>query len=69
MCLSTVGCPPGTIKVYDSLNLSLTTSLKWLVADLMLHGGKKITIQHIHVQFQTGTSDCGLFAIATALAN
>ena len=52
--MSTVGCPPGTIKVYDSL---LTTSLKRLVADLMLHGGKKITIQHIHVQFQTGTSD------------
>ena len=61
--VSTVGCPPGTITVYGSLNLSLTTLT---VADLMLHGGKKITIQHIHVHFQTGTSDCGLFAIAKA---
>ena len=55
--MSTLVCLPRTTKVYDSLNLSLTTSLKRLVADLMLRGGKKITIQHVHVQFQTGTSD------------
>ena len=66
--VSTVECPTGTIRVYDSLNLSLTTSLKRLVADLMMYSGSKITIEHIHIQYQMGSSDCGLFAIATATA-
>lgn len=65
--VSTLGCPIGVVKVHDSLNmgLKLPTSMKRTVADLMLFSGKSITIQHMHMQHQTGCSDCGLFALAT----
>ena len=66
--ISTVDCPLGTIRVYDSLQLGLNSSLKRLIADLMFHQGKKIKIEYVNMQQQRGPNDCGLFAIATATA-
>ncbi|KAL5509715.1 hypothetical protein EMCRGX_G005133 [Ephydatia muelleri] len=57
---------PDTINVYDSLNGTLTETLKQIIADLMHSVGKQITVQYVNVQFQKGSQDCGLFAIAFA---
>ncbi|KAL5500795.1 hypothetical protein EMCRGX_G012400 [Ephydatia muelleri] len=57
---------PDTINVYDSLNGTLTEPLKQIIADLMHSAGKQITVQYVSVQYQKGSQDCGLFAIAFA---
>ena len=57
---------PDTINVYDSLNGTLTEPLKQIIADLMHSAGKQITVQYASVQYQKGSQDCGLFAIAFA---
>ena len=66
--LSTVGCQPGHINVYDSLHMCLSTAVKELIADLIQWRGKEITINYCDVQWQIGGSDCGIFAIAFATA-
>ena len=57
---------PDTINVYDSLNGTLTETLRQISADLMHSVGKQITVQYGNVQYQKGSQDCGLFAIAFA---
>ena len=64
--ISTVGCVPGLVNVYDSLHLRLPTSLKCTIADLLHTNEGSILVQYMHMQDQGGGSDCGLFAIATA---
>ena len=49
-----------------SLNGTLTETLKQIIADLMHSAGKQITVQCVNVQYQKGSQDCGLFAIAFA---
>ena len=66
--LSTVGCKPGHINVYDSLHMDLSSAVKELIADLMQWKGKDITINYCDVQWQVGGNDCGIFAIAFATA-
>ena len=48
------------------MNSHLSTPLKKIVADLIHTSNKFITINYVKMQYQTGTSDCGLFAIAAA---
>ena len=66
--VSTIGCAPGIVKVYDSMHLRLPSSLKQIIADLMFHKGRNIKVQYINMQNQIGLNDCGLFAIASAAA-
>ena len=66
--VSTIGCPLGTINVYDSMHLGVPTSMKKVIADMMFCDKKFVTIRQVHVQQQMGGSDCGLFAIANAAA-
>lgn len=66
LTISTLGCPPDTVRVYDSMNCSLSASMKKLIADLLHTASKAITIEYINVQQQRGGSDCGLFSIANA---
>ena len=66
--VSTYRCAPGTITVYDSLNLRLSKSLKKVVADLIHTRDSSLVIRYANMQYQRGGSDCGLFAIATACA-
>ncbi len=65
--ISSVGCPANVILVYDSMNTRLSTSNKAIVADL-LQSEHHITIKYVKTQYQKGYSDCGLFAIANAVA-
>ena len=66
--VSTIGCRPGQVKVYDSLHMNLTSSVKKTLAELLQAKSKKITIEYMDTQIQKGSCDCGLFAIATATA-
>ena len=67
--ISTVGCPANIVIVYDSFNSSrLSISIKKIVADFLHTNSNYITIKYAKIQFQKGTSDCGLFAVANATA-
>ena len=64
--ISTVGCHLSTVKVFDSLHWKLNDNNLKLVAGLMQSQDNKINIEYVDVQKQTGTSDCGFFALAFA---
>ena len=66
--LSTIGCQPGHINVYDSLHMTLSSDVKELIADLLQWKGNYITIHYCDVQWQVDGNDCGIFAIAFATA-
>ena len=66
--VSTVGCVPRVVNVYGRLHLGISTSLKPTIADILHTSKPTIFVQQAHMQQQTGASDCGLFAIATATA-
>ena len=63
--VSTNGCPPSTIRVYDSM-LLLAGDVKKLVAKLMRVDTDHIQIDLVDIRPQTNESDCGLYAIANA---
>ena len=67
--VSTVGCRPAQVKVYDSMHMHLTSSVKKTLAELLQTKSNKITIEYMDMQLRKGSSDCGLFAIATATAS
>ena len=65
IAISTVGCKPSPIKIYDSLLAGgVSRHTQKLIADLMQCKSKAITIEYEDVQEQKGSNDCGLFAIA-----
>lgn len=64
--ISTIGCEASTLNVYDSMHGNLPTSAQRLVADLVQCQECAITVQYIDVQWQSGETDCGLFALAFA---
>ena len=65
--VSTLGCSPSTINVYDSMHLKLSNEWKKLVADIMKSSSNDIIVKYCDVQWQKEGSDCGLFAIALAV--
>lgn len=64
--VSTVRCPANTINVYDSMNLRLSSTNEKVIADLLRCTERDITVNYVQVQYQSGGSDCGLFALAFA---
>ncbi len=64
--VSNIGCLPSVVRVYDSMNMQLSSSAKKTVATLLHMGSSQITLEYMNVQQQKGASDCGLFAIANA---
>ena len=64
-CISTIGCHPGHIDVYDSLysNLSSPSAVQQ-VCNLLHTKEDKLTVRMRNVQIQSGASDCRLFSIA-----
>ena len=66
ICVSTVGCEPSIINVYDSLHGCIDTHTRKLVADLMQSQHKQIEVRYADVQWQSGPNDCGLFSLAFA---
>ena len=66
LTISNIGCPTGTINVYDSLpNCYLSSDTKrQIAAILFLSDQRKITVNFVDVQIQSNGSDCGLYALA-----
>ena len=68
LCVSMIECSPGEVALYDSL-LSKTKVHPQIIKQIATIRNTKethLTIKIMHSQGQTGTNDCGLFAIATA---
>ena len=63
--VSSIGCPPSVVRVYDSMAMPLTLSVKNVIAEIM-HSEKDFHIQYVACQQQRGIDDCALFAIANA---
>ena len=69
VCLSTMDCPPDTICVYDSQNSTVVRpALQKQLATLVKPVSRSLTVNIMASQGQAGSSDCGIFAIANALA-
>ena len=66
VCISTLSCPPGTVKVYDSLFGKPSIKAIQHACRMLHHKGKTVTIINEKVQKQKGSNDCALFAIAFA---
>ena len=58
--VSTIGCVPGVVNVYDNLNLGLSASVKRSIANLVHTDKPTIVVQQASMQLQRGGSDCGL---------
>ena len=52
------------ITVYDTLNASISTTTKVILAKLVCTSQDLLTIEASKVNTQSGTSDCGVFACA-----
>ena len=65
VCISSVRCPPGTVKLFDSLyhdiiSQEVEDQVKYLLADSFQK------LEYAPCQQQTNGRDCGIFAIAFA---
>ena len=66
--ISTLNCNVGTINVFDSAFNDIDKESKSKIASILKFDGKYLKLQKVLVQHQAGGSDCGLFAIAFAVA-
>ncbi len=65
LTVSNLSCPPGVIKIYDSMpNCALYSKTKRHIASIVMTKETSIEVQFVDVQIQSGVSDCGLFALA-----
>ena len=69
MCVCNPGhVNPGHVNIYDSPIPSLLASLVRQLCCLLQTKETQLTVNMMHIQTQTGGSDCGCFAIASATA-
>ena len=66
--ISTIGTIHPTVNIYDSLYSTAGTSLQSQIACFLAPKEAEITLNFMNVSMQSGTSDCGVFAIAFATA-
>ena len=66
VCLSTISCRPGNVKIYDSLFQRASPIAIRHSCRMLMHAGDSILFLNEKVQKQIQTSDCGLFALAFA---
>ena len=68
LCVTTIGCVQGEVSIYDSkLNKKkVHTEISQQIASFSCTQAPHITLRVMHCQGQSGESDCGLYAIATA---
>lgn len=66
VCISTLSCPVGVIKVYDSLFGKPNIKAVQHACRTLLHRGKSVQIINEKVQKQQGSNDCALFSIPFA---
>ena len=68
MTVTTIGTKHPEVLVFDSLYACAPTLAKAQIASLLATQHPVITLKFVDVQMQSGTYDCGLFAIAHATA-
>lgn len=68
LLITTMGCPPGIVKIYDSMVNKLPFQTKEQICALLVTKEPQIEVLHIDVQQQKNSNDCGLFALAFATA-
>ena len=69
ICIAVDRKNPDTVRVYDSIYASLSLSSQQQILCALLHPkSRRIIIQFMSMQKQTNSSDCGVFAIACAVA-
>ena len=62
VCISSLGCMPGMVNVYDSLyNDVISQEIEEQGNDLL--GGRLINLDYVPVQQQINGSDCGVFLL------
>ena len=66
--VSTSGCKPSEVMVYDSLYSGASECIQCQIATLLATPSSHITLHFVDVQMQAGVYDCELFAIAFATA-
>ena len=60
------GIHGSLVKIYDSIKISICSDTKRQIARLMVADKKYIDVHIENTQYQEGSSDCGLYAIAYA---
>ena len=68
LTISTIGCNPSEVLIYDSLYSGASECVQCQIATLLASPSRHITLKFVDVQMQSGTYDCGLFAVAFATA-
>ena len=63
-CITLSGIHASLVKVYDSIKTSISNDTKKQIASLMVADKKHIDVHIENTQYQQGSSDCGLYAIA-----
>lgn len=66
----TMGCKRDEIEIYDSLQTTLALQSETIIARYLHSNSSYIIMKYMNVGAQTGSTECGLYAIAimTALA-
>ncbi len=62
--IAATGEEPAHLQVYDSMHISLPTSEKVHIASILATSEPVITLDLMDVQMQSGSYNCGLFAMA-----
>ena len=66
--ISTIGTDHPVVNIYDSVYSTACDELQQQIASILITQHSSIILHFIDVQLQSGSSDCGLFAIAYATA-
>lgn len=66
LTISTIGSENSEVFVYDSLYSSASECVQFQISSLLATPLNEITLNFVDVQMQSGTYDCGLFAVAFA---
>ena len=69
--VSTMGCPPNTVNIYDSVYKDIDATTKGTLAHLLGIPETDLCVNMAQVMQQVGGDDCGIFAAAvlTSLAH
>ena len=68
ICISTIGCEDGQVNILDSLYTGLPATATRQVAALLHSKLPSLKICYLDVAEQSGSNDCGCYAIAFAEA-
>ena len=68
LTVSTIGCKPSVVKVYDSLFSELPTQTKEQICALLASKESAIELIYVNDRKQEHGCDCGLLALAFAAA-